>query len=121
MATYDPALDSVSLTSAPPAEYVAALEAAAPGITSQVAQQQQPGQSWTDSLLAALPILATTAQQRQLLQVQVDRAKQGLPPLDTSQYAIGAQVGMDANTRNLVMWGGLAVLALAFYALKTRR
>lgn len=87
----------------------------APGFNDLVNQQQQAGESWLDSAARLLPILAATDQQRQLLQVQVDRAKQGLPPLNVSQYAAGVQVGMSSDLKNLLIVGGLAALGIMLF------
>lgn len=118
--TYDPAYDS------PPADpnvdasgFSASLEQIAPNVTTMITQQQQPGQTWFDSLTSLLPIIVATDQQRQLLQVQVDRAKQGLPPLDVSQYGAGVQVGVSSNLQKLITYGGIGLLAvLALHAVR---
>lgn len=99
----------------PPLDTTAAanLESIAPGVTDIIAQQQQPGQSWVDTLAQTIPLLITTASQAQLLQVQVDRAKKGLPPLNASQYAAGVNVGLSGQTQTFV-YIALAVAAGLF-------
>lgn len=104
-------------SSPPPAEYGATIEAIAPGISSVVAQQQTPGESWTDTLLKVLPGIAATYQQRQILAAQVERARQGLPPLDMSQYGLQVSVGMSSDTKMLI---GVSVAALAAVLLMNR-
>lgn len=81
---------------------------------------RSPGESWVDSLAKLLPVLATTEQQRQLLKIQTQRAAQGLPPLDASQYGVGVNVGLSTDTRQLLMYGliGAAVLLVAVPMLK---
>lgn len=97
--------------------YAPVFDYVAPGLNDMIDQQQQPGESWLDAVGRLLPIIAATDQQRQLLQVQVDRARQGLPPLNVSQYAAGVQVGVSSDLKNLLVIGGLGVLAvLAFGA-----
>ena len=58
--------------------------------------------------------------QKQLLDVQITRARQGLPPLDTSQYESASQglnVGLNRSTQStFLMVAGLA--AAAFVAVK---
>lgn len=53
--------------------------------------------------------------QKSLLDVQLQRAAQGLPPLNInpSQYGLTPQigVGLSPQTQSLVMWGGIALLA----------
>lgn len=107
--------------SPPPAVYSSAVDSIAPGISDVVASNRAPNESWTDTLQRLLPILATTYQQKQLLDVQVDRARQGLPPLDASMYAPGVQVGLSSDTsKTLMMLGGAALLLLLFVAMKKR-
>ncbi len=107
--------------SPPPAEYSAAIDTVAPGLSDIVVSHRAPGESWTDTLQRLLPILATTYQQKQLLDVQVDRARQGLAPLDASMYAPGVQVGLSSDTAKMVMMlGGAALLILLFIAMKKR-
>jgi hypothetical protein len=106
--------------SPPPAVYDATIEAVAPGISSLVANQQTAGESWTDTLLKVLPGLAATYQQRQILAAQVERAKQGLPPLDMSQYGLQVSVGMSQDTKILI-GAGVAVLAVVLLMQKRRR
>jgi hypothetical protein len=88
------------------------LDSIAPGVSDIVTGQQQNGESWADTLQRVLPMLAATVQQQQLLSVQVDRARQGLPPLNVSQYAAGAQVGLSADTKTFLMIGAGALAAV---------
>lgn len=106
--------------SPPPAIYDATMEAVAPGLSSLVLNQQTPGESWTDTLLKVLPGLAATYQQRQILAAQVERAKQGLPPLDMSQYGLQVSVGMSQDTKMLI-GVSVAALALVLFMQKRRR
>lgn len=106
----------------PPAVYSDAVETVAPGITGIIASNREPGESWTDTLQRLLPILATTYQQKQLLDVQVDRARSGLPPLDASMYAPGVQVGLSSDTtKTLLMFGGAALAVLFLMSRRVRR
>jgi hypothetical protein len=88
------------------------LDSIAPGVTDIVAQQQQPGETWADTLGRVIPLILGTAQQAQLLQVQVDRAKKGLPPLNASQYAAGVNVGLAPQTQTFVYVALAAVVGL---------
>ena len=96
-----------------PAAYKVALEEAAPGVSTAVAQAQKPGEAWTDALVRILPNLTMGVQQLQLMQINVDRARKGLPPVDAQAYS-GAyvNVGLDPNTQRLVTYAGLGILAL---------
>lgn len=54
--------------------------------------------------------------QKEVLDVQLRRAQAGLPPLDINMQQYGltptAQVGLTSDTKNLLIWGGAAVLAV---------
>ncbi len=102
-------------------DYALSLEAMAPNVTSLVEENRSTGESWYDALARLLPVLASTYQQKQLLEVQVDRARQGLPPLDATQYAGGVQVGLSPDVQKLLMWGGIAALAILGFAVFQRR
>lgn len=105
----------------PDAQWSASLETLAPGVTSLVEAQRTLNESWVDSLARLLPSIAATYQQKQLLDVQVERARMGLAPLDVSQYAPGVKVGVSPELQNLMMWGGIALLGvLAFSAMRGR-
>jgi hypothetical protein len=95
------------------ATYKVALEDAAPGVTTAIDQAQKPGEAWTDTLVRILPNLTMGVQQLQLMQINVDRARKGLPPVDAQAYS-GAyvNVGLDPNTQRLVTYAGLGILAL---------
>ncbi len=100
----------LDFTSSP---YSTQLEAALPNITQMVESQGQPGESWLDTLTRMLPGLVATYQQKQILGVQMDRARQGLPPLDMSQYGMGVNIGLSPQTLNtLLLAGGAVVLVM---------
>lgn len=94
------------------------LDSIAPGVTDIVSSEQQPGESWYDTLARAIPLLVATAQQKQLLDVQVQRAKAGLPPLNVAQYSAGAQVGLSSDTKTFLTW---ALVGLGGVYLLSRR
>lgn len=121
--TYDPVKDAWTIDATPPPAYAQSLESIAPNINSLVAENKTDSESWTDALIRLLPAVAATWQQKQLLEVQVERAKQGLPPLNANQIAAGVNVGIAPESQKLIMWaiGGL-VLALVIPAfLRARR
>lgn len=56
--------------------------------------------------------------QRQVLDMQLQRAQQGLPPLniDPSQYGVPrAEVGLSSDTRQLLIYGGIGFGALLLF------
>jgi len=117
--TYMPG-DNPLPTPFPDLGYTEALDATAPNFTSIVAEQRKPDEPWWDTAARLLPALAATYQQRQLLQIQVERARQGLPPIDAASYGAGVNVGLAPDTRNLVMWGGAALLLVLALTLGRR-
>jgi hypothetical protein len=118
-ATYAPG-DLVLDAGAIPGQWAASLEQLAPGITSLVDDQASSGQSWIDSLAAAVSTVAATYQQKQLLDVQIQRARQGLPPLDVSAYAPGVRVGLSEDTQRMLVIGGVAALVLLAWSVSRR-
>lgn len=112
--------DLVPVASEIPADYAYSLNLAAPGVTDIVSEQQSIGESWMDSLARLLPILAATEQQKKLLDVQAERARQGLPPLDVSQYSAGAKVAfsLDPGLQKMLVIGGAALLGILFLTRK---
>jgi len=117
-ATSTPDLSGMTI----PVDYKVALDEAAPGVTTAVAQAQKPGETWTDTLIRILPNLTMGVQQIQLMQINTDRARKGLPPLDANAYS-GAyvNVGLDPNTQRLVTYAGLGILALFVLNMATRK
>jgi len=113
-----PDLSTVNIS----ATYKVALEEAAPGVTTAIEQAQKPGESWADTLVRILPNLTMGVQQLQLMQINVDRARKGLPPVDAQAYS-GAyvNVGLDPNTQRLVTYAGLGILALFVLNMATRK
>jgi len=93
----------------------AVLEEIAPGIVKNISQTQTSGESWIDTLVKLMPALTLTVQQIQLLQLNIRRAEDGLPPIDIASYSgIGVNVGLSPQTRNLLIYGGIALVAVLF-------
>jgi len=92
--------------------YQPQLEQAAPGITKVINQQSQPGESWIDTAQRALTMLVMTNSQRQLMQINLERARQGLPPISGAQAGLSVGVEVGRDTRQLIMIGGVALLAV---------
>ena len=113
--------DMTVAQAAPTADYTIALEAVAPNVTQLVEETRSPGESWIDSLARLLPVLAATDQQRKILQIQTERARQGLPPLDASQYGVGVNVGLSSDTKQLMGYALAGVALLVVPMLLKRR
>jgi hypothetical protein len=78
--------------------------------TATVIDQTNPntGNDWLNLATSALTALQTF----QLNQINVNRARQGLPPLNTASSGTGINVGLNPQTQQLVMYGGIALLAI---------
>ena len=65
----------------------------------------------------------TATQMYQLNQINVERARRGDPPIDVSQYTgVGVRVGLAPQTQQLLIYGGLALLAvMVFQSVMKRR
>jgi hypothetical protein len=64
-----------------------------------------PASGWQgtlDNLLRAGQAYLTLEQQRNLQAVNLQRAAQGLAPLDVSQYGMGVNVGLSQETQNTI-------------------
>jgi len=95
--------------------YAAVLEEIAPGINTKINQTQTAGESWIDALIKLAPALTLTVQQIYLIQLNIKRAEDGLPPIDIASYSgIGVNVGLSPQTRNLLIYGGIALVAVLF-------
>lgn len=103
--------------------WTVALETIAPTITQKIESQQQRDEPWWETWSRIASSVVMAKQQRDLMQINVERAKKGLPPLDMAQYTgVGVQVGLSSQTQALVTYGGLALLAfLVFNTLARRR
>ena len=93
--------------------YDQTLEKIAPGINAMIATTATPGEDWTQTLTKLLTAVTMTVQQRQLMQLNIERAKKGLPPIDIASYSgVGVNVGLSPDTMKLVLFGGLALLVV---------
>lgn len=94
------------------------------GNGSGESQKDEQDAAWYDKILStleqAVPIYVQADAQKDIMDAQLERAKKGLPPLETSQMAPQVNVGMDpeiqdsitgtANTiQQVALWGGLAL------------
>jgi len=96
----------------PYSAYQPVIEQTAPGMTKVINQQSQPGESWIDTAQRALTMLVMTNTQRQLMQINLERARQGLPPISAAQAGLSVGVEVGAETKQLLIFGGLALLAV---------
>lgn len=80
-------------------------------------------QSILDSILKAGTVYLSIQQQSDLQRINLQRAQQGLAPLDPAQYAAGVNVGLSSSTQNALLWiaGGIGALLLVSMLMKGRR
>ncbi len=83
---------------------------------------QQVAQSSGMNMTQLISAITQGYGQLQLQQINIKRAQAGLPALNAAAYAPGVNVGLTPQTQQLVMYGGLALLALlAFSSFNKRR
>lgn len=71
-----------------------------------------PDDSTVKSITDAISSAVTAYNQQEILQANIDRAKMGLPPINTSQIAPTYNVGLAPDTRNALLLAGLAILVV---------
>lgn len=80
--------------------------------------------STTDQIFSALEKLASiygsVRMQDKLLDINMERAQLGLPPIDAAQYSPGVNVGLTAQTQQLLTWALIGFGALAVFAMMKR-
>jgi hypothetical protein len=103
--------------------WTVALETIAPTVSQKIVSQQQRDEPWWETWGRIASSVVMANQQRQLMQINVDRAKRGEPPLDVAQYSgVGVQVGVSQGTQQFLTYAGAALLAfLVFNTLARRR
>jgi hypothetical protein len=99
-----------------PGDWAAIVEETAPGILQQTDRIAVPGEDWVSAATRALSTVAMADYQRRLLNVQLDRARQGLAPLNAQAYGLGVNVGLSPQ----VLLLGAAALAVLFFAMRRR-
>lgn len=67
-----------------------------------------------DTVLNILPSYAAYKGQQSLIKLNIERAKQGLPPVDTASVSPQVNVGISADSKRIVYFalGGAALIAL---------
>ena len=96
-----------------------AMEQTAPGILDKAAQIKMPGEDTIAAISRAMTGLTMTLQQRELMNLNIERAKKGLPPIDITQYSgVGVNVGLSSSTQQMVLMLGAGVL---LYMLLSKR
>ncbi|MGV0999695.1 MAG: hypothetical protein ACOYBQ_10245 [Fluviibacter sp.] len=95
--------------------YAENIDTIAPGFLNQIdLQSGSNGESWVTAAARAMSTVVMTDYQRKLLNVQLDRAKQGLPAIPMSDYGVGVgvNIGISPEVQKMLMLGGAALLAV---------
>lgn len=101
--------------------WISAVDSVAPGAGTAAANQAATtGIDFLSSLRDVVGTVALTIQQKQILDVQMQRMRAGLAPLETSQYGLGVNVGFSPDTMRMLLIGGAGLAVLLLY-LSTRR
>lgn len=101
-------------------EYGMVADSIAPGIVAQAQAIRVAGEDWISAITRAITTVSMADAQRRLLNLQLQRAQQGLPPLDSSQYGLGVSVGIGGDTQKMILLG-LAGIALVLLLTRQRR
>lgn len=79
---------------------------------------------WQNLIQTAVPAYLQYKQQREFQKLNIERARQGLPPISVEEYramtppAATVEVGMSPQTRNMLLLGGLGLGALLLFTMK---
>ena len=105
-----------------PNDFQVVFEQAGPGSVAALKAAQNTGEKWTDTFTRIATSLGLGVQQYQLMNLNVQRARQGLPPIDVAQYAgAGVNVGLNPGTQQLVTYAGLALIGLVLLNMATKK
>jgi len=96
--------------------YANEIDAIVPGAADQAAQTKGPWETGVDALFRVANQLATTSAQRQMLQLQLERAKQGQPPVP-----VAPRGSMFDFTDPKILALGALLIGGAYYVYKRRQ
>ncbi|NBR70966.1 MAG: hypothetical protein EBT75_02535 [Proteobacteria bacterium] len=80
----------------------------APNLPQVIAQNQTAGESWLETGQKIISGLVMSEQQRSLMKLNIERARQGLPPIDIAAYS-GVGVTQQLVTYALLGLGAFLV------------
>ena len=93
-----------------------------PNVPAAVVSTAAPAVPWYEKIVSAIAPVATAAvsvvQQAQIAKTNRERLRRGLPAIPPEQYqqylapAARAEVGLSPATRNMLLYGGLGLVAL---------
>lgn len=115
--TYENAIDMGIVPVGMTREQYNSLQATNPGAAQIIADSQTPGEPWWQTAQKIALAIVQTDQQRQIMNMNIERARQGLPPVDPTAYSgLGVQVGLSPSTQNLILIGVLGLGAILLLA-----
>lgn len=94
--------------------FQAGLRMSDPALAQTVENNRGPFESYFDAAAKLLNTAILANSQRELLKVQLTRAQQGLPPLDSGQYGLGMTFGLSPDTQKVILYGLGAAVAVYF-------
>jgi hypothetical protein len=71
-----------------------------------------PAASWLDALSSAAPKILAGLNAYQISQINIDRARRGLPAINAAAYGPQIGVGLNLGSSNLLLYGALAIGAM---------
>ena len=77
--------------------------------------------SFMDSIASMLPSVVNAFNSNSCTQVNISRAKQGLPAIDCSSVAPTATVGLTTGTQQLLMFGVIAAAGVAVFSIMRKK
>ena len=105
-----------------PNDFQVVFEQAGPGSVAALKAAQNTGEKWTDTFTRIATSLGLGVQQYQLMNLNVELARQGKPPIDVAAYSgAGVNVGLSAGTQQLVTYAGLALIGLVLLNMATKK
>jgi len=102
--------------------WTVAIESYAPTLTQKIKSQQQQDEPWWETWGRIASSVVLAQQQRELMKINVERAKKGQPPLDMAAYSnVGVNVGVSQGTQQFLTYAGIAVLGFLLINTLARR
>jgi hypothetical protein len=93
--------------------------------TVGIGPDQVPPGDFSGDFMTYLPqavsAIAAWDMQRKMVDMNIERVRQGLPPIDPSQVAPGVNVGLTPQTQQLATVALIGMGAIALFAIARRR
>ena len=120
--SYESEIDAGNVPEGMTREQWMSMSGIAANLPQVIAQNQTQGETWVDTAQKIVTGLVMSEQQRSLMKLNIERARQGLPPIDIAQYSgVGVNVGLSAGTQQLVTYALLGIGAFLVFNTLMRR